>query len=217
QVAHGTSLVRPREIPAEKIVRDSTRWPGGASRPPPTGALVQWALLWGGVHTGWEESVRPGLSRPAMAGLDCGDRRHAVGRHKAGPTGGAGRGRGSWWLGRICGAGFIPASEGGVGPQRPPTRRRPAYSRPPQGVRGAGAGPCGWEESVGPGLSRPAKAGLDRSDRRHAVGRHIAGPHRGCGARARVLVAGKNLWGRAYPGRRRWVGLRRPPTRRRPA
>src|SRR5690606_29144525 len=126
QVAHGTSLVRPREIPAEKIVRDSTRWPGGASRPPPKGALVQWVMLWGGVHTG-------------------------------------------------------------------------------------------WEESVGPGLSRPAKAGLDRSDRRHAVGRHIAGPHRGCGARARVLVAGKNLWGRAYPGRRRWVGLRRPPTRRRPA
>src|SRR5690606_31729049 len=68
QVAHGTSLVRPREIPAEKIVRDSTRWPGGASRPPPKGALVQWVMLWGGVHTGWEESVGPGLSRPAKAG-----------------------------------------------------------------------------------------------------------------------------------------------------
>src|SRR5690606_29144524 len=68
-------------------------------------------------------------------------------------------GWGSYRLGRICGAGFIPASEGGVGPQRPPTRRRPAYSRPPQGVRGAGAGPCGWEESVGPGLSRPAEVG----------------------------------------------------------
>src|SRR5690606_19754780 len=73
----------------------------------------------------------------------------------------------------------------------------------PQGVRGEGAGPWGREEWMGAGLSRPAKAGLDRSDRRHAVGRHIAGPHRGCGARARVLVAGKNLWGRVYPGQRR--------------